>query len=391
MGKLVEGLWDCKYCTNKGIGGSMRECPNCGKPRDEDTKFYMPGQIKYVDEEKAKTISRESDWLCMYCNSLNSASNNVCSSCGAERTSENLNYFENRDLKDVKQSSTEDYADEVSVEDESDDTVDELDDEVDDYEDSNGDTPKKNLSTVVKSIASGVVEVTKEYWKYALIALSIIAVIIGVIWIFIPKEQTITIDSTYWERSIAIESYQTVNESDWTLPDNARLHESRREIYRYEQVLDHYEDKTRQVEKQRISHYEERVSGYRDLGNGYFEEITERVPVYETYYETEHYQEPVYRSEPVYKTKYYYEIDKWLYDRTLTTSGYDKSPYWADTSNLKSDERESTKKEEYYIIGTNSKGKTQKIEMSYDEWNDLLEGDTVKVKVSIFGNGELVT
>ena len=31
MGKIVVGRWDCSYCGTKGIRGSERECPNCGK------------------------------------------------------------------------------------------------------------------------------------------------------------------------------------------------------------------------------------------------------------------------------------------------------------------------------------------------------------------------
>ena len=225
--------------------------------------------------------------------------------------------------------------------------------------------------------------------KFLVSVIVIIAIILGLYWIFSPKTQEITIDEIHWDRSIEIERFQTVNENGWTLPQGARVQKTRNEIYTYKQVLDHYEDKTRQVAKKRISGYEEKVVGYRDLGNGYFEEITEREPVYETYYEIEHYQEPVYRSEPVYKIKYYYEIDKWLYDRTLTSAEFDKSPYWADVSGLGSNEREGKRKENYYIRGTNSKGKSKEISIAYSEWIDLNVGDKVKVNVSIFGDGEL--
>ena len=52
MGKLIEGFWDCHYCGTTGIGGSKRECPNCGKARDENTKFYMnPNEKHYVPKE----------------------------------------------------------------------------------------------------------------------------------------------------------------------------------------------------------------------------------------------------------------------------------------------------------------------------------------------------
>lgn len=58
-----------------------------------------------------------------------------------------------------------------------------------------------------------------------------------------------------------------------------------------------------------------------DMGNGYFEEETISTPVYETYYETEEYQEPIYRDEPVYAMKYYYDIDRYVYERSVNTSG----------------------------------------------------------------------
>ena len=58
MGKLVEGLWDCPFCGNKRIRAGQKTCPSCGHPQDENTKFYMPDEIKYVsDEEAAKTLT----------------------------------------------------------------------------------------------------------------------------------------------------------------------------------------------------------------------------------------------------------------------------------------------------------------------------------------------
>lgn len=191
-----------------------------------------------------------------------------------------------------------------------------------------------------------------------------------------------------WERSIDIERYQTVDESGWSLPVGARLHYSQEEFSHYEQVLDHYETKTRQVAKERISGYEEYVTGYRDLGNGYFEETTSSRPIYETYYETETYEEPVYRDEAVYRTKYYYEIDKWLYERSVKTNGTDKEPYWGEV-NLNSDERVSSERENYTILGLNKKEKEQSISLSYKDWNSLEVGQTVKLKVSL-GYGTIV-
>ena len=54
MGKLIEGRWDCPSCGAKGIKASSKNCPNCGNPQDENTKFYMPDKIDYVPDEEAK-------------------------------------------------------------------------------------------------------------------------------------------------------------------------------------------------------------------------------------------------------------------------------------------------------------------------------------------------
>ena len=47
MGKIIEGLWDYTFCGNKRIRAGQKTCPDCGHPQDENTKFYMPDEIKY--------------------------------------------------------------------------------------------------------------------------------------------------------------------------------------------------------------------------------------------------------------------------------------------------------------------------------------------------------
>lgn len=366
MGRIVEGFWNCKYCGKKEIRGGSKECPNCGKIRDNNTVFQLNrNKITYVPHEKATHINRNPDWVCEHCDQLNSDDLTNCASCGAPRTAENLDYFENRKKKERQLLEKYQY-------------------EEDDK------TSNSNISNI--SCSSRKDFSFKEFFslrmQHVLITLVALLGIAGLIFLFIPKNLDLTITEMSWQRTIDIERYQTVDESDWSLPPGARLHYSQEEFSHYEQVLDHYETKTRQVAKERVSGYEEYVSGYRDLGNGYFEEITSTRPIYETYYETETYQEPVYRDEPVYRTKYYYEIDKWLYERSVRTSGVDKSPYWGDVS-LASDERISNESEAYYITGLNKKDKEQTVQLSYEEWNSLKIEQTVKLKVS-FGFGKIV-
>lgn len=372
MGKIVEGLWNCRYCDSKGIKGRFRECPNCGRPRDDSTKFYMPSEISYVSEGKANTISRNPDWLCIYCNSLNSDSDDICKSCGSKRNMENPDYFSMKKSKEVQSgfSSHVEYSGKKS------------------YDFTTG-TNTSTTTSALNRFTSSTFSFFKKSWKYFVIAILSISLLSGLIYLLIPKNEEITITSFSWERSISIEKYQTVEESSWSLPSDARLQYTRQEIYTYQEVFDHFETRSRQVAKQRFSHYEDHVS-YRDLGNGYFEEVIDRTPVYETYYETEYYQEPIYRNEPVYKTKYYYEIDKWLYDRSLKSNGSDQNPYWHEIPSLPSNERVSDRSEKYYIIGFNKKNKEKKISLQYEIWKELKTDQTVKLKVSILGDGELI-
>lgn len=93
MGKIVVGRWDCSYCGTKGIRGSERECPNCGRPRGEDVKFYVDDPKDYVPEDEATKISKEPDWMCEFCGSYNSAKLTKCMSCGAER-GKSKDYFQ---------------------------------------------------------------------------------------------------------------------------------------------------------------------------------------------------------------------------------------------------------------------------------------------------------
>ena len=372
MGRLIEGFWDCHYCDKIGIRGGIRECPNCGKARDENTTFYLNKRnMSYVPKEKTIYINKNPDWVCNYCNQLNSDNFCSCTSCSAPRTDENLNYFENRDKQNKKDE--ENYS--------------QFDDTTKAFE------SLSDLSNTFSNISYNEHSLSfrdffTSHISNILIALFSILAIAGLIFIFIPKPQQLTVQNFSWQRSIEIERYQTVKESDWNLPAGARLLYAQEEFSHYEEVLDHYETKTREVAKERLVGYEEYVSGYRDLGNGYFEEIISSSPVYETYYETETYEEPVYRNEAVFRTKYYYEIDKWLFERSVKTSGKDKEPYWGEV-NLASDERVSSERENYYISALNKKGKEKSITLSYEDWNSLEIGENVTLKIS-FGYGEIV-
>lgn len=347
LGRIVEGYWDCSFCGAKGVRGGLANCDKCGSPRSEDTVFYMKDKINYVSEEKLKNISKNPDWCCSCCNRLNSDKEDNCISCGASKRDSQYNYFELNKKQQEK--------------------VKEVNEKSQEYK-------HKNISN----------------YLFVILGVILIAFIIsGFTKLLQPKIDTIKVTEMSWERSIDIEKYQTVYENGWNVPPGARLDYNQIEFSHNKQVISYYETRSRQVQKSRISHYESYISGHRDLGNGYFEEIKSSRPVYDTYYETEYYQSPVYKDEPVYRTKYYYEIDKWLYERKVMTSSKDNKPYWGE-SKISKDERESSKHEAYYINAVNSDGKTDKYTISYDYWDTLKVGESIKVKIYLDNHIELV-
>lgn len=385
MGRLIEGFWDCQYCSTKGIAGKERECPNCGNVRNIDTRFYPKAEKKYVPEELAKNISRNPDWICLSCQCLNPDASAKCLSCGAERTAENKTYLENKEEKEEMNNS-------LLEKDDNDGEVEEDDAEEGSNED-NEIPEKQSLNSCSERRFGWIKEIDFGNIKNKIIPLSIAVLIIGLIcggiYLFMPKQKEISINQISWNRIIEIEKSNTFEESNWNMPPNGKLEYTMEEIYGYEQQIDHYETRTRMVAKQRISGYQEVVVGMRDLGNGYFEEITNQIPIYETYYEEETYEEPIYISVPIYKTKYYYKIDRWIYNRSVKTEGLDTNPYWGEI-NLQDLEREGKKIEKYLITGQDLKGKQIEVSLPIEQWKKLKIDQTIKVKVHITGNGEVI-
>lgn len=363
MGKIIEGYWDCPQCGKKKIKGRFRYCDSCGRPRGKDVKFYMIETDNYVENEEE--ISKEPDWYCSFCKSLNPATSTVCESCGASQEDSDKNYFDL--LKESESEQKEEEEKEKAAEEYSEPIEEKVEEE--EPEQLNG----KNLKSFLPKI--GIIAVVLLFLTFF-------------VNLFIPKEQTLYVSDKAWERSVEVEEYKTVREDGWSLPAGGRLAYTRDEIHHYDQVVDHYETKEVQKSERYISGYEKYVSGHRDLGNGYFEEITSERPVYDTRYWTETEQVPVYKDVPVYQTKYYYDIDKWVYKETETVNGTTKEPYWPELQ-LKNNERQGNKTEEYEIVTVNEKDKINTYEIDFNTWNKIEKGDSITAMVNAAGLSEI--
>lgn len=380
MGRVVEGLWNCPYCGQKGIGGLKTICPVCDTTRGQNVKFYLGEEKKVLDKETVEKVGTKPDWLCSYCDCLNNDKFLECKECGASREASTLNYFENQKKQmEIKKSletpSFEEY-------DNSKPSQKPLSQPTS-QNTHNNDTPRTPQTYIHKKKSS-----PKKFFKITAIIMSAILLLTGLIFLLVPKNVEGTVVDFDWERQITVEEFKTVEESDWSLPAGARLKYQKQEINGYRQVISHYETKTRTYTEEVFDHYDTVVVGYEDNGNGTFSEITNEVPVYRTETRTETYEEPVYKEEPIYQTKYYYEIDKWVYKDTVKAQGNDKNPEWP-TYKYKNQEREGSRTEEYTVT-LEYDGKTKDFKLSFDEWKSLKKGDVVKLKTHINGDAEII-
>lgn len=217
------------------------------------------------------------------------------------------------------------------------------------------------------------------------IAIIILAAIIlglgGVVFAVWPRYKTLTVEDMSWRREIDIETNTLVEDSDWSVPEDAvEVLYTQREVHHYNHVIDHYMTITEQKSRQVFDGYDITYT-YRDLGNGFAEQVEHQTPRYRTEYYTETHQEPVYRDDPVYRTKYYYTIWRYVYDYTVTTSGTrETDPFWGEYVFV-GDQREGNRRE-YYELTYPEKNKTKTATIKdIDMWYQFEIGQTYQVKM----------
>ncbi len=357
MSKLVMGYWDCPFCSSKGIRGDVVNCPSCGRARG-DVQFYMKdytegetreenerADVEYLDEEQAKYVSKNPDWYCSFCNSLNSDNAQFCGNCGASRADSESNYFQMLEKKKAREAA-EAAAQQGSQ-----------------------DPQKKPHKTLLVT--------------FALLFIALI------VFLLVPKtDSDLRVTGFHWIRNINIEENRMFSESGWELPAGAEETDARREIHHYDQVLDHYENVEVRRSRQVIDHYETYYT-YSDNGNGTFSEVPHERPVYGTEYYTETVQQPVYRSVPRYATKYYYNIWRWTSSRNVIASGDDHNAVWPDFT-LADNEREGERSGAYSFTVENKKEESKTYifkdsSTAESNWLSINMGDQVYITTKHMG------
>jgi hypothetical protein len=330
---IREGRWDCAACDTRGNLGRDRACKNCGRPRADDVKFYLPDDAEEVTDAAQLALAKAgADWYCEHCGSGQTNANADCLQCGAPR----------------------------------------------------GSSPQHKLAAPPPP-PPPVDNRARDRRQLKLIGAAFLVVFL--LWFFLGRttEAPVTVSALGWERSVAVEVSREVREGGWDRPSGARNVVQSRKLHHTDKVVVGHNTREREVSEKVKTGTRTVVVGKRDLGNGMFEDITKEEPIYETRTRTESYQDPVYQDRPVYQTWYEYDIDKWVEKRTDRAAGADKNAAWPAPS-LARGEREGKRVEKYTATVQLKDGKTQTIEVDKDLWDKLQPGQPVVAVISAQGS-----
>jgi hypothetical protein len=342
MSGLREGRWVCTYCgaecrgRDEGCAG-LDGGSGCGAARQPGVRFYLPGQSPYLTDPDLIADARSgADWHCDHCGGANKGAIGThpvtaCAHCGNARESTDPV----TPVRDLAPGQTPATAEAVQPP-----------------------RPSPNRRKAAppnrppaRSIRIGLI---------AAAVLSLLFFAWSVLFAAYPAPMMVT--GLSWERTLTVEAYRTVQEEGWSAPSDARVYDRDQRVRSWREVLDRMETRTREVSERVQVGTESYGCGTRDLGNGYFQDLTCTRPAYQTRMRTETYQEPVYRREPVYDTWLSWEAERWVAARTERASGTTPDRAWPEPE-LAANERAGAR--------------TERLEVDLGSGEDLLQDHVV--------------
>ena len=351
---IREGRWDCTSCGTVANLGRDVNCPHCALPRPEGTRFYLPEDAPEVhDTRQLAHATAGADWVCEHCGASARAADDDCPGCGAPRGSSATHATHEYGMEEIPRDGRQRAAPiAVGIA-----------------------TPRRGGAWVKRGIMA------------ALLALAW--------WYFTPRQVTATVAAKTWDRTLEVQAYRTVRESDWSVPSEGRAVRSYQAVRSHRRELDYYEERSRQRSEKIQTGTRTYTCGSRDRGNGYFEDIICTEPEYRTEYRTETYQEPVYRQVPIYGTRHDYDIERWVRDTVLAARGEADEPSepddarWPD-ARLHERQREGARVEKYLLRFRDGDGDTYQREVTAAEFDRVAVGAPVRIRVSRGGSVELL-
>lgn len=173
----------------------------------------------------------------------------------------------------------------------------------------------------------------------------------GLLAVSIPVKDVITINQFSWTYTMDISEYKTMKGSGWSVPEGGRVTRT----------------------------------------------YTSQKDTIKTQVGTDSEGKAIYVETPVYAPYYEYDYETWVFKTNIISCGIDKAPYFKDYPLIKKedgvdsigDEKISNTTQRYYIHGKDKRDEGVTYEVTYDQWDKMELGGTIKVKHFRFGDHAL--
>ncbi len=466
-----EGLWDCSDCGKTEIPGFTRECPRCNSPQNSvltpSEDWYLPDNARVITEPDELTKSDAGPaWNCGNCETLNEGDAKVCSRCDQpldfdDTVNRRVVYDDGAGSFDTRPDPRDEMIEnslaraERAIKTEASgprvledltlpgDALPKIGTDTKFYDDIRHNAEsrfeeKRRLGTMSPAMRYAYTHKrTIAIGAAVLAVLMVIGAIMGIVRVVhyytATTDGVVTVSELHWERTVEVEEYKTLTNSDWTHPGDARVQGSENRIRTYRTVHDgwHTENYTDYETRYKTESYTDVETRYRSetysgtcsrtvsKGNGSFgtesyscpqtRQVSYTVSVPKT--RQVPYQVPVQKSrqvedthqEPVWDTWYTYQVDRWVTDRWVTTSDKTATAVdWPKVTDLHQDPAPGTQvgeervgnkedwRESYGVIYIDSKGGSHAEQKGYDLWTKLKKDETVPARY-YERNGELAS
>lgn len=309
--EYVYEYWDCPRCGRKAIRGDRDKCPDCGFNRDDSITFYRMDVDEVIyDEKQIEEFMTGPDWICSFCQTMNSQTEEKCAGCGVAKSDAEKNYFDILEKRRQKEAmyaaqGSNTIADEAAAQEAA--------------EGGGKGGSKSNLFKIIGGAAAGV------------------ALLVGLFsWGFSSKAVEYKVTAVQWERTIPVLRYSQQQRQDWSdqlKGDDIKKIADTRKVRDYEKKqvgtkTEQYEEE----ERYQSGTKEECTTSYESTGSGAAKKVTKcrDVPVYSTRTVTKTREVPVYEDVPIYGTWVTYTSKDYGIYRTLEKEGADNRPVWPE-------------------------------------------------------------
>lgn len=369
----LEAQWTCSSCGRTGIPGHLKRCPSCNNPKDAGEQYETPtGKAAYLKPEELKAMGVDptqhlSDEECGYCGAKLQPGTQKCPNCGAALG--DVGYTTHicpacgRESNAEKCPACGAATEEKLV--------------AHRHAEPPEPQPAKQPPAWLSKLPVFLQKPKFYIPPLILLVFTCLCTCFSII-ANIPKTETATVTDIAWERSIAVQEYQYIEQGDWSLPAEADLVSEETRVYTYDRVQTGTEescgyeqscDTTSVYDHTERTCYDDGTCDehdvYRDEQDCTSEYVCKQVPAY--------------TDVPVYQTWYVYNVWEWVDVQPAVARGSDTDIYWPETR-LNDTQSEGKRTEICVVTFTNNKGDTYTYRPPCAELSRYQRGSQWKIK-----------